>query len=770
MQWPGQPVQSGAQAQTWPGQPVAAPSPAPAAPQPMQRQPAPRPQPRVQSAPIPVSPALNALGITDAEEIDALMAQGYSRQQAEREQEYRMAGDGAFAEAEFSPEEAAANVQRRGAEDYAATRFENRSNIDPLRAVRDPWLLRDPIYIEGEPGGVGPDGSIEIDRGGFTGGPGSWRVYDPASDATYPISDAEYETIQSRSRQGQKERQARVNRESDPKYQAEYAAATQGAEAVPAWLANLTHGDSMGGLTYAVGASNFLDPMTDGIDRNLASQAGRDAWRDRMSRLMADDPLGSAGMQLAGGLLTPGLKGSGDYIAGGQGIERFGRAGAVGAGYGAASGAINATGNVGDRLDDTAIGALTGAGVGVVGQGAVDRLARGVGSARPSAARRLSRRGVDLTPGQMMSEVPVVGPTVKYAEDIAGGFNPLMNGVRRSQNEDVIRAAGAEALAPIGGSLPRNARTGYEVSQNVMRVLGDGYDRVTSRIAAEADQPLYDDFDAMIARAGETLDDSRLARLQRVLDQNIFSRFEPGGELSGDQFKRIETTLRQQSERANRPNSTLEDVDLSEFLDESREIVRNLIARQFPQEAEDIANLNRGYAIAKRIQRAVSGSAQVAREGTPTPGELTNTVVQMASDGQVSGQRALLQGLAGDARTVLPSGVGDTGSGQRAVLGAMGVAATGGAAVVNPVLAAGIAAGAVVYSRPGIAAVNFIYRLTDSAEASQALTLLARAAQRDPALLPYYEAASQHVASLGQTQTPANQPAQQSAPVPMLAR
>jgi predicted secreted protein len=705
------------------------------------------------------------------------MAQGYSQQRAEREQEYRMAGNGDYTDAGFTPEESAANVQQRGLEDHALDRFQNRSNIDPTRAIREPWLLGEPVYM---PRDI-PTGDVEVDGqsiplSGYPGlrpdpdRPGEMQAFDEASHAYYSVTPDQVAMIEGRQRQGQKERQARVNREADPKYQAEYAAATQGAENVPAWLANLTQGDTMGGLTYAVGAANFLDPMTDGIDRNLASQAGRDAWRDRMDRLMAEDPLGSVGMQLAGGLLTPGLKGAGDYIAGGTGVGRLGRAAAVGAGYGAASGGINATGNLGDRIDDVAVGGLTGAGVGAVGQGVVDRLSRGAGVAGNSAARRLSRRGVNLTPGQMMSEVPVIGSTVKYAEDLVGGFNPLMNGVRRSQNEDVIRAAGAEALAPIGGALPRNARTGYQVSQNVMRVLGDGYDRVTSRIAAQADQPLFDELADLTRRAGQTLDESHSGRLERILRENVLDRFEPGGRLSGDQFKRIETTLRQQSERANRPNSTLEDVDLSEFLDESRDIVRNLIARQFPQEAEDIANLNRGYAVAKRIQRAVSGSAQVAREGTPTPGELTNTVVQMANDGQVSGQRALLQGLAGDARTVLPSGMGDTGSGQRATLGALGVLGTGGAAVVNPALAAGIATGAVVYSKPGIAIVNFIYRLTDSREAGEALALLARAAQRDPALLPYYEAASQHVLSLGQNQSPASQPAPQSEPLPMLAR
>lgn len=310
-------------------------------------------------------------------------------------------------------------------------------------------------------------------------------------------------------------------------------------------------------------------------------------------------------------------------------------------------------------------------------------------------------------------------------------------------------------------------------SQRVSRVLGDRYDRVVDRTVLRADDAFDEAIDRVRATAAQTLNDDHLRRLNNVLDQDVLSQVRPDDTIPGEAFKRIETTLRQQADKASRPNSSLQDDDYVDVLNATRDVFRDIIARQNPDAAAEIAALNRGWAINARIRRAVSGGAQMARDGTPTPGELTNTVVQMSSEGQRAGERALLQGLASDARAVLPATVGDTGSGQRAVMGGViGGVATGAIGMVNPTIATAIATGALVYSRPGIAALNAVYRATDGLSAQPALRQLAELARRDPALVPYYEAALQHVLgreSQGTAAAPQAVSAQQQAS-PALAR
>lgn len=568
----------------------------------------------------------------------------------------------------------------------------------------------------------------------------------------------------------QTRRQERVERMADPQYQAALADAVRGSENVPERLRALTQGGALGFLDEIVGGASYVDQALQNAANRvagrpveysaaMAAQAARDSEREAQARYAAENPVENFALQFAGGVISPASVVGGQYMAGARGADAIRRAGQTGFVTGAASGFGGEEGDVLERLPGAAVGGVAGAGVGALAQGAINRIpAAGQGG---GAARRLSRQGVDLTPGQMVSETPFVGEFVRNLEDVAGGFNPLMAGVRRGQNQQVIRAAGNEALAPIGETLPRDARTGYQVAQRVSQALGDRYDDVTASVAAQADAPFYSELDGVMSRAGTILDDANFARLDRILRDKVYRELDDNDVLTGANFKRIETALREQSERASRPTSTLADNDLAEVIDETRDVVRNLIARQYPEAAEEISNLNRGWANYKRIERAVSGSAGFSREGTPTPGELSQTVANMASGSQVANERALLQGLATDARTVLPSTVPDSGSAQKVALASMaGALGTGGIAVVNPALAGLIATGAVVYSRPGIALLNAVYRATDSQGANVALQGLADQARRNPALMPYYQAALEHVRGLSQPNIQGTQPVQ----------
>lgn len=580
----------------------------------------------------------------------------------------------------------------------------------------------------------------------------------------------------------QQRRQERVERMADPQYQAALADAVRGSENVPERLRALGLGATYGFLTdINAEAQRGLQAIENAGRRiagqeirygsDMAAQAARDAEREAQARYAAENPIENFALQFAGGFAAPGMVQAGRYVGAAQGAQATGRAAQVGAATGLASGLGYGEGNLIERAPGAAISTAAGAGIGALGQAGINRLGRaGDGG---GAARRLSRQGVRLTPGQMLAETPVIGPSVRYAEDILAGYNPLMTGVRRRQNEDVIRVAGQEALDAIGETLPQNARTGREVYNAARQTLSQRYDEVTDRVAAVLD----DDFDLMLdnlrREANRNLDGEHANRFNRILDENVLSEVTPDGDLSGDAFKRIETTLRQQSERARRPGATLQDDDYADALDGARDAFRDVIARQFPEEAEAIRGLNLGWAVNSRIRRAVSGSAGFGRDGTPTPGELSQTVRQLSSEEQIAQDRGLLQGLAQDARTVLPATVGDTGSGQRAVIGgAIGALGTGAVATINPGLAGMIATGAVVYSRPGIAALNALYRATDSRAASEIVRQLADQARRNPSLIPYHEAAVQHVLGLSRTDTPAIQPApiQQPTPSPTVQR
>lgn len=686
--------------------------------------------------------------------------------------------DGQWQPVQRSQEELAALAAQR--------RFDNRAAAPDFGGLfQKPWLQREITRYMDQTAETDKNGApvVNVMPGVVRDRmePGSIEIYDPDSGAYYRATESDLKQYEALNRQSQSDREARLARSQDPQYQAALEDARAGSAAVPDQLRAVGLGATLGFLTDINAEAQGLIQGVENVGRratgqdvrysaDYARQAARDAMRDDQMQYAEDHPLQNFGLQVAGGLFTPGIGQAGRFIEGAEGAARLGRAAGVGAGVGVASGIGNSQGNLIERLPDAAASGLVGAGTGVIGQRALDAVSSRIAGQGGGAARRLSRAGVDLTPGQMLSEVPVIGSTIRYAEDILGGYNPLMGGVRRRQNEQVIRAAGQEALDAIDAKLPAAANTGREVYNATRETLSQRYDDVTSRVAAVLDDEARIDLASLRARSDIELDSDHAARLQRVLDDKVMREVGPNGELSGDAFKRIETTLRQQSEKARRPNATLQDEDYADALDEARDAFRNVIARQYPAEAEAIRGLNLGWATNARIRRAVSGSAGFARDGTPTPGELSQSVRQLSSEEQIAQNRGLLQGLAQDARTVLPATVGDTGSGQRAIIGgAIGALGTGAVATVNPVLASLIAGGAVVYSRPGIIALNALYRATDSRAANEIVRQLAQQAQENPALLPYYEAAVQHVTGRAPTDTPAAPQAQPSTQAPSAA-
>lgn len=733
----------------------AAPSVAPAPAQPRPQRPA---QPRPQSAP---APNLNELGITDEEELAALTAQYGSREAALEYQRQRVGGEPAM----FTPDEEAANVQQRGMEAHALDRFQNRNSIDPTRAIREPWLLGEPIYMPRDEatGDVQTaDGSYPLTTyPGLRTVEGGMQAFDPASHAYYAVTPEQAATIEARNRQSQKERQARVNREADPKYQAEYAAAQAGADNVPAWLANLTQGDTLGGLTYAVGASNFLDPMTEGIDRNLAAQAGRDAWRDQLADLVERDPFGSIGMQMVGGMLTPGLKGSGDWINGATGGARMGRAAAVGGGYGAVSGGLNSDGNV---AEDTLTGAGLGAFAGAAGQGLVDRFARRGGGVDMTAARQLSREGVQLTPGQMLQEMPVVGGMLRGIEDRFTSLpivGDAIQGARVRGFETANIAATNRALTPIGESLPSKMSPGYEAVEYAQDRLGQAYADVLSRVNVTVDEPLQTGIAQVLADAPASMGQARAEQLAEILSSRVMRNVDPAtGGISGEEFKRIETTLGQQQRELARSLSNDERA-LGQALSDIRGEFRDALARQYPAEAPRLQQINTGYANLVRVEDAAGSAGAIARGGVFTPAQLAAAVRKnTGSRSQRGAGTGLMRDMATNMGEVLPSTIPDSGTAGRAGQIAA-VASTG--ALFQPAIGLPVLAGVAPYTKIGQDIINRIYRASDPQQAIPILAEMADFVQQHPELRGAYQEAVQHVARLALPEAQSQQPEMQRA-------
>ena len=601
----------------------------------------------------------------------------------------------------------------------------------------------------------------------------------------------EYQTAQLRS---QSDREARLARQSDPEYQRAFAEAQNAAANVPDQLRALTLGGTLGFLTdinaTAQGALQGLENAGRRVagqeieyGADVAAQAARDAMRDEQARYAAENPIENFALQAAGGLLTPGLQAGGAYIAGAQGTSRLARAAQVGASYGAAGGVGFGEGNLIERAPGAVLGGVVGAGAGAVGQSAVDRLTRGALNPRnTSAARRLSREGVELTPGQMVAEIPLVGSALRTIEEGASTI-PLagaaISGARDRSVTTFNRAAINRALAPIGEAMPTNLRAftrpntpeaGYEAVERAQGLVSRAYDRALEGVTAQPDPAFYDELAGVTLRLAEEAPEPIVQQFGNILQNRAFRNMEfADSPLNGQQFKRADSeigALAREQRISNDPANRA----LARALDDTREVLRSLVARQNPDKAPQINAANQAFANLVRIQEAAGSTASQAAEGVFSPTQLGVAAARGQTRGARATNRPLMQDLASAGRGVLNSRLGDSGTATRGAVTALASGAAGAGTVVNPAVAIPTIVGvSALYSRPAQAALNAVYRATDSRAASEAVQELARLAQRDPALVPYYEGAVQHLLGLAQQDRQASPQVPQAAPVPSAA-
>jgi hypothetical protein len=462
-------------------------------------------------------------------------------------------------------------------------------------------------------------------------------------------------------------------------------------------------------------------------------------------------PLQNFALQLAGGAVAPGMVPAGGYIAGGAtGGARAGRAAAVGAGVGGATGFGNAEGPLVDRLAPTIEGVGIGALTGAVGQRVVDRFARGAVGADMTAARQLSREGVQLTPGQMLQNTPLIGGIIRGTEDRMAGMplvGDVIQGARTRGLETANMAAVNRALGPIGESVPPKIAPGYDAVEYAQGRLGQAYADVLSRVNVTVDDQLRTRIAEVLSDAPASMGEDRARQLAEILSSRVMRNVDESGAIAGDEFKRIETVLGQQQRELTRSVDG-DQRALGQALGEIRGEFREALARQNPIEAPRLQQINTGYANLVRVEDATGAAGSMAREGVFTPAQLAAAVRRnTGSRSQRGAGTGLMRDLATNMGEVLPSTVPDTGTAGRGLLGAL----LGGAVALKPEIAIPVVIGASApYTKIGQALINAIYRSTDPEQARPALAEMAQLAQRNPEFQEVYQQAVQHVAQLAQ--------------------
>lgn len=298
---------------------------------------------------------------------------------------------------------------------------------------------------------------------------------------------------------------------------------------------------------------------------------------------------------------------------------------------------------------------------------------------RPTVGQSLG--GSFNTAEQKLMSVPVVGDAIASA--------------RRGAAADLNTAAFNRALEPIGQRLPQGLQ-GRDAVQYADDAISAGYNRLLPQLTAQADQQFQAGITNLRQMVGTGAMDPRSARaFERILTNDVLSKFGGRQAMTGETLKRVESDLGQQISRLSQ--STDADQRLvADALQQVQAELRQLLVRSNPQQANTLRSLNTAWANFKRVQRASSGLG--AEDGVFSPAQLQSAVKALdrsKDKARFAEGRALMQDLSEPGKAILGNQVPDSGTAGRLLLG-------GGASLLDPTLTAPalLGGGALMYTRP----------------------------------------------------------------------
>jgi len=329
---------------------------------------------------------------------------------------------------------------------------------------------------------------------------------------------------------------------------------------------------------------------------------------------------------------------------------------------GAAMGALSPV-TEGDFAEQKAGQVGVGAAVGAASPFITKTASRILNAPDSEAARLLAKKGVIMTPGQLL------GGSFKTLEDTATSMPFLGNVVSAARHETTKSfnvAAVNDSLKHIGLKVPSGYDAGHKAIEWAAGKISDAYDKVLSRSYGELDNGLKGELNTLIANVNRShMDPAQKANVARILQGEIFDRFSAGGRVAGETIKDMQSELRQLF----RDSLTAKDYDARHAGAAFREAdaaVTRMMQRINPNDAAELGRVDKAYA--SFLRPLVAAAKSGTREGIFTPAQLKRSATMLDASKwkkQSAMGKATGQEFAEAGQKVLPSFVADSGTPSR---------------------------------------------------------------------------------------------------------
>ena len=432
--------------------------------------------------------------------------------------------------------------------------------------------------------------------------------------------------------------------------------------------------------------------------------------RDRERALEEQHPGLATAAELAGAVGSGALTGG---IGAGRAAPTIGRTALRSAAIAAPIGAADALGrmegesDIATKLGTAAAGAgiagLTGGTVGALGQ----TLGRVIAPMASDLAQRLTARGVELTPAEVLGV-----PALSRLEDKAAAVVPFIGGQIRDRAAEGVtslnRAAYREVLAPMMGRRAADRvmgdRVGHEAITRLTDVFNRRYRSVVRRMSAAPDARLGQE----IGRIMQDLPSDAQARFAEGVDRYVNNLVDGNGRIAGERLQGTMESLRTKAQEYGASLGDPSHRDLGRAFGDLRTALLDSAERHSaPRAVQSFRRVQAAYRRFRPVRQAAA--AVTSPEGRFTPAQLHSAVRaadESAGKGATARGDAVLQDLSSPARAVMtPKAAGSPTAERLAFAGAGGLGGAAGAGAVEPVTALSLLAmgipPALLYSRRG---------------------------------------------------------------------
>ncbi len=396
---------------------------------------------------------------------------------------------------------------------------------------------------------------------------------------------------------------------------------------------------------------------------------------------------------------------------------RIGQGAVTGATMGATNPVIDTS--KGDFAGQKTTQALVGAAAGALAAPVAHVTSQALAPEIEPGVRRLAAEGWKPSIGQVFGP----GSMLRRGEEFASKL-PGVGGFIRGQEERGLESANRivanRALRPIGMEMPRTVPPGYDTAEYIAENLGDVYELAHAHMTYQQDNVASKAWRAVEQLGREVLPDPQQARLEQIISQQLINKplnyvSAHGAQImDGKGVQNIHSVLAH-LERGYRKSPDPDIQNLGELVGVLRNKFNDELERQNPQKLLQAAHLNsrllpsgttandirriadEGWAHYVRLRDATASAASMAREGVFTPNTYAQAVRKGAqTPGQMAHGNTLDQQLAVDMKRFIPANMGDSGTTERAMWGAI----LGGGAMISPQTAALAALVPAAYSAP----------------------------------------------------------------------